>query len=63
MNLSDSIRAQKTTTVMDPVLKTVYGTTQLGLTNNIYNKLFNDEDTDTIEYKTSCMVIRYSGKW
>ena len=41
---------------MDPVSKSVYGTRQLGLANNIYNKLINDEDTDPIVYKTSWLL-------
>ena len=50
------ISAQKTTTVMDPISKTVYGTIQLGLANNIYDKLFNDEDTNPKIYKTSWLL-------
>ena len=41
---------------MDPVLKTVYGTIQIGLANNIYNKLINDEDTNPTKYKTSWLL-------
>ena len=50
------IRAQKTTTVIDPVSKTVYGTIQLGLANNIYNKLINDKDTNPTVCKTSWLL-------
>ena len=51
------MKAQKTTTVMDPVLKTVYGTMQLGLADNRYNKLTHDEDTNPTVYK-NIMVMR-----
>ena len=50
------IAAQKTTTRMDPVTKNVYGTIKLGLANNIYNKLSNDEDTKTTVYKISWLL-------
>ena len=50
------IRAQKNTTVIDPVSKTIYGTIQLGLANNIYDKLINDEDTNPTVYKTSWLL-------
>ena len=44
------IVAQQTTTRMDPVTKTVYGTIKIRVANNIYDKLFNDEDTKTTVY-------------
>ena len=50
------IAAQQTTTIMDPVTKTVYDTIKIGVTNNIYDKLFNDEDKTTIVYKTSWLL-------
>ena len=49
------IAAQRTTTRIDPVTKTVYGTIQIGVANNIYDKLFNDDDTKPTVYKTSCL--------
>ena len=51
------IRAQNTTTVMDPVSKTVYATIQIGLANNIYDKLFKDEDTNTTIYKIPRLLV------
>ena len=50
------IKAQKTTIVMDPVLKTVYRTIQIGLANNIYDKLINDEDKNPTKYKISWLL-------
>ena len=41
---------------MDPVSKTVYDTIQLGLANNIYNKLINDEDTNPTVYRISWLL-------
>ena len=51
------IRTQNTTTVMDPVSKTVYGIIQIGLVNNIYNKLIKDEDTNTTIYKIPWLLV------
>ena len=50
------IRAQKNTTVIDPVSKTVYDTIQLGPANNIYDKLINDEETNPMVYKTTWLL-------
>ena len=50
------MKAQKTTTVMNPVSKTIYGTIQIGLVNNIYDKLINDEDIPPTVYKTSWLL-------
>ena len=41
---------------MNPVSKTVYGTIELGLAINIYNKLSNDEDTKPTVYKLSWLL-------
>ena len=37
---------------MDPVTKTVYGAIKIRVANNIYDKLFNDEDTRQIALDT-----------
>ena len=50
------IFAQQTTSRMDPVTKTVYSTIKIRVANNICNRLFNDEDTKRIEYKTSWLL-------
>ena len=39
------IAAQQTMTRIDPVIKTIYGKIKIGLTNNIYDKLFNNDNT------------------
>ena len=55
---------QTTTTLMDPVTKTVYGKIQTGLVNIIYNKLMNDEHTNPTMYKTLWLLDRAaSGKY
>ena len=46
------IRTQYTTTVKDVVSTTVYGKIKIGTTNNIYNKLKNDDETTPMTYKT-----------
>ena len=48
--------AQQTTTKMNPVTKTVYGTIKIREGNIIYDKLFNDEDTKISVYKTSWLL-------
>ena len=50
------IKAQRTTTRIDPITKTVYGTKKIGVANNIYDKLFDDEDTKPTVYKTSWIL-------
>ena len=50
------ISEQWTTTRIDQVTKTVYGTIKIGVANNIYDKLFNDEDTKPTVYKTSWLI-------
>ena len=47
------IAAQRVTTTIDPVTKTVCGKIQVGQANNIYDKLFNDEEMNPTTYKTS----------
>ena len=50
------IAAQQTTTRIDPVTKTVYGTIKIGVADNIYDKIFNDKDTKPTVYKTSWLL-------
>ena len=47
------IRIRHTTTVIDPVSKTVYKKIQIGMANNIYNKLMNDDKNTPTTCKTS----------
>ena len=56
LSVLPGIIAQKNTTVFDPVSKTVYDKIQLGLANNIYNKLINDEERNPTVYKTSWVL-------
>ena len=39
------IAAQRTTTRIDPLTKKLYEKIKIGVANNIYDKLFNDDDT------------------
>ena len=41
---------------MNPVTKTVYGTIRIEVANNIYDRVFIDEDTKTTVYKTSWLL-------
>jgi len=50
------IKAQKCTTTIDPVSKTVYGTIKIGTANNIYDKLSNDDDTTPGVSKASWLL-------
>ena len=50
------ITAQKCTTTIDPISKTVYGKIKIGIANNIYDKLSNDDDTTAGVYKTSWLL-------
>ena len=50
------IVTQQTRTRIDPVTKTVYGKIKIGVANNIYDKLFNDDDTKPTVYKTSWIL-------
>ena len=49
------IGTKHTTTVIDPLLKTVYGQIQIGIANKIYDKLMNDEDNSP----TTCKILKY----
>ena len=50
------IAAQRSTTTIDPVTKTVYGKIGMGVTNNTYDELFNNDDTTPRVYKTSWIL-------
>ena len=47
-----SIATQRTTTTMDPVTKTVYGKIKIGVANNTYDELSNNDYTTPRVYKT-----------
>ena len=44
------IAAQRVTTTIDPITKTVYGKIKIGVANNTYDELSNDEDTTPRAY-------------
>ena len=45
------IAAQRATTTIDPVTKTVYGKIKIRVANNTYDELINNEDTTPRVYK------------
>ena len=47
------IMTQGVTTTIDPTTKTVHGKIKIGIANNTYDRLENDEDTTPRAYKTS----------
>ena len=50
------IAAQRTTTTINPVTKTVYGKIKIGVANNTYDELYNDDDTTPRVYNTSWIL-------
>ena len=50
------IAAQRATTTIDPVTKTVYGKIKIRVANNTYDELINNEDTTPRVYKTSWIL-------
>ena len=50
------IAAQRSTTTIDLVMKTVYGEIKIGVANNTYDELFNDDDITPRVYKTSWIL-------
>ena len=45
-----------TTAMIDPVSKPLYGKIWIGIVNNIYDKIMNDEKNTTTTYKTSWLL-------
>ena len=50
------IGTKHTTTVIDSVSKTVDGEIEIGIVNNIYDKLINNEENTPTTYKTSFLL-------
>ena len=50
------ITARRFTTTIDPVTKTVYGKIKIGVANNPFGGLFNDDDTTPRVYKTTWIL-------
>ena len=50
------IATQRVTTTIDPITKTVHSKIKIGVANNIYDELSNDEDDTPRAYKTSWIL-------
>lgn len=56
LSLLSGIGTNHTTEVIGPGSKIVYGNIQIGIANNIYDKLMNDKKNTPTTYKTSCLL-------